>query len=120
MDNTTGDGSVNTATSPVLCKGEGCEAPAQPQPIYGYPPPAPSLPYAPPSAPGSKTPCAPVAVVCCGGAEGQYMPQQPNYKGPPTGYAPYYNASVSPPALLVPPAGYYVLAFACASLLWAV
>ncbi|PAN34947.1 hypothetical protein PAHAL_6G102900 [Panicum hallii] len=125
MDNATGDSSSNTTTSPVLCNGAECEPPGKPLPIYGYPPPAPSLPSAPPttpSAPGSQTPCTPVAVVCCGGAGGQYMPQQPNYYGPPTGgYVPYYNASASPPALLAPITlvGYYAMV-ACIFLLWLV
>jgi hypothetical protein len=34
VDNGTHDGS-KTATSPVLCNGEGCEPPAQALPIYG-------------------------------------------------------------------------------------
>ena len=127
MDNATGDGSSNTTTSPVLCNGAECELPGKPLPIYGYPPRAPSLPSAPPmppSAPGSQTPCPPVAVsiVCCGGAGGQYMPQQPNYYGPPTGgYVPYYNASTSPPALLAPITlvGYYAMV-AFIFLLWLV
>ncbi|XP_062195013.1 proline-rich receptor-like protein kinase PERK2 [Phragmites australis] len=123
-DNATGDGG-NSTTSPVLCDGAECEPPAQPLPIYGYPPPAPSLPSAPPappSAPGSQTPCPPVAVVCCGGAGatgGQYMPQQPNY-APPTGYLPYYNPSASAHVLLSPvTAGYYVTV-ACLVFLWVV
>ena len=128
MDNATGDGSSNPTTSPVLCTGAECEPPGKPLSIYGYPPPAPSsLPSAPPmppSAPGSQTPCPPVAVsiVCCGGAGGQYMPQQPNYYGPPTGgYVPYYNASASPPALLAPITlvGYYAMV-AFIFLLWLV
>ena len=126
MDNGTHDGSKTATSSPVLlCNGEGCEPPAQALPIYGYPPPAPSLPSAPPappSAPGSQTLCPPVTVVCCGGggAGGQF-PQQPNNYGPPAGgYVPYYsNASASPPVLLVPvTAGYYVMVIACIFLLW--
>ncbi|CAO2206429.1 unnamed protein product [Urochloa humidicola] len=129
MGNATGDGSSNATTSQVMCSGAECEPPRKPLPIYGYPPPAaPSLPPsppAPPSAPGSQTPCPPVAIVCCGGAGGQYMPQQPNYNGPPTGgggYVPYYNASASPPALLAPDValvGYHVMVV-CVFLLWLV
>ncbi|OEL36008.1 hypothetical protein BAE44_0002973 [Dichanthelium oligosanthes] len=125
MDNTTGAGSSNN-TSPVLCNGAECEPPGKPLPIYGYPPSAPSLPSAPPtppSVPGSQTPCPPVLpVVCCGGAGGQYTPQQPNYYGPPTGvYVPYQNAAASPPALLVPITlvGHYVMV-ACIFILWLV
>ncbi|XP_004973190.1 H/ACA ribonucleoprotein complex non-core subunit NAF1 [Setaria italica] len=122
MNNATGDGSSNTTKSRILCNGAECEPPGKTLPIYGYPPPAPSLPSAPPSPPsssGSQTPCPPVAVVCCGGAG---MPQQPNYYGPPTGgYVPYYNASASSPALLAPITlvGYYVMV-ACIFLLWLV
>lgn len=125
VGNATYDGSKTDASPAVLCNGEGCEPPAQPLPIYGYPSPAapslPSAPPAPPSAPGSQTPCPPVTVVCCGGAGGQ-LPQQPN-SGPPGagGYVPYYNTSAaSPPALLLAPVtgGYYVMAMACIFLLW--